>query len=335
MLHSLETQMKSLLNAWMLLLLITFALPCAADEEKAAPAEDTILGEWHLQTMNGELSPKDDAMRLVFEKDGVAKGHMGEDVETWTYKDDQTAATVTLYRADEDDDEAVPEIVVQLKYSFVDDMLVFSYSEGFEEIKMELTRSAEGTKRHQAMRKKQGDRPGRAQQRQSASAMSQIHQGSAAYSNSKKDMMPTSLGVLLPDGFVSPKYLLTPWSKHEVPEGFDEWEDKKKIDWGNTHAGYVYFSAGKKFTSDSKLIVLLELPPNEKAGMITLLFDDNHTETKPYEDADKLIKKQTGHAISEWMQTTSPGTGEMKLPKEDKAGEDVEDDADTDDVVDE
>lgn len=310
-------------NHWMhvlgLFALIGLALPTLPEDEKegAPPEEDSILGTWYLQTMEGEVM--EEPMRLVFQDNNILKIYEGdEEEESGGYRHNQRESTITIY---EQDNPADVEAVIQ--YSFIDDMLVFLISEGpgeDDQERFELTRKPEGTKRHQQARKEMGSgKPGANTARKSMTQLRGLHQGAVTFSASAKDTMPASIGDLVVGDYVTPEYVIPPWSETEVPEGFDDWEDQNKRDWANKNTGYVYLRSKKKLTLDHELLAFFELPASTDQKNIYLLFDDNHSESRPFAEADKLIKKQTGHSIVQWMKTTSPGTGEMKLPE--KEGE--------------
>ena len=155
--------MKIHLTGLALLLLMSAALPIMADDEEK---EETILGAWYAQYGEGEALPKNMTMKIDFKEDGQVIGTMtmeGEepDVQTWKYEHDEEKAKLTLYEVD-DEGNADKEPEVVLKYSFVDDMLIFTYREGpddEEEERMELTRNPEGTERHQKLRAEAAEFP--------------------------------------------------------------------------------------------------------------------------------------------------------------------------------
>lgn len=314
--------MRSQLRTCLTLLLFIAALPAHPDDaaqDEPIPEEDSFMGEWYVQLMEGEVTPLDEPVRLVFEKTGIVRVFEDDDEEevaAYTY--DKAKSTITIVEQDDPTDvEAI------IKYSFVDDMLVMRMTEGGggdEEEIIELTRKPEGAKRHQKMREKRGEvRPGspEALAKQAAEQLRMIHQGAVTYANGMKDeRYPSSMGQLVVGDFITPEYVLSPYSKQLVaPKDFDDWKNEKKIEWVNRHTGYVYLLAGKTMEFDIDLIAVFELPLQAKQKQVRLLYEDNHFVEKPYAEADKLIKKQTGHAIADWMKTTSPGTGEMVLPK--------------------
>ena len=328
--------MKTHLTAWTLLLLFSAALPMSADDAKEqAPDEDTILGTWYAQFAEGEVLPKGMTMKLVFEKDGKANATMSmdeeeDDQEQWQYTHDKESAKLTLYELDDaGNPEAEPEVV--LTYSFVDDMLVFRYKEGpnDEEESMELTRKPEGTKRHQKLRAEQGDEAGDpirgarevAKAMQSSTQLRGIHQGATMYATKNKEIYAPSIGDIVVGDMITPEYALSPWSTTAFPKDFDEWAENKRRQWVNENTSYVYLLTGKKMEFDIDLVAAFELPQKADQEKIRLIFEDNHATAKPYAEADKLIKKQTGYTIEQWMKTTSPGTGKMVLPKKQEAGE--------------
>ena len=298
------------------IVLLAGRLPVTAQDDRDTeplPEGDTILGTWYIQVMEGEVT--EDPMRLVFNEDGTVlvseDGVEEEEEESGQYSHDENQSKITIY------ENGRVEAVIQ--YSFVDEMLVFKISDGargHEEERFELTRHPDGTKRHQAVREKRGDGdPAVQARRRSMTQLRGLHQGAVVYANSRKAVMPESIGDMVVGDYIPPTYVIPPWSEAEVPEGFDDWEDQKKRDWTNRNSGYVYLRSEKKLTLDAELIAFFELPASVEQEQVNLLFDDNHIESHPFAEADKLIKKQTGYTIKQWMKTTSPGTGQMVLPE--------------------
>lgn len=136
-----------------------------------------------------------------------------------------------------------------------------------------------------------------------------LHMEAVKFADEHGDMMPESLGHLLVAGGIEPAILLTPWSGHAVPDGIDGWDDEKKIEWANTHSGYVYLAGGKKAEFDSKRIVLFALPPNAEVEKVTSCYDDNRSLAQPFAAVDAEVKAQTGHGIADWLKSPSPGSG--------------------------
>lgn len=321
------------------------------EDEPAAAKDNDILGAWYLQFAEGEALPSEMTMKLVFLKNGRVNAAMsnGEDdaeEEVMQYTHEKEDATLSIYDVDDEGNVAEePEVV--LNYRFVEGMLLFRYTEqgSDDEKTMELTRKPEGTKRHQKLRAGQGDAIGEepvdepieepidepsktirggkdlAKAMQSTTQMRGLLQGSVTYAfgnKAVKEGYPPSIGDLLVGDYVTPAYVLSPWSETTVPTGFDDWADEKKITWANTNAGYVYLLAGKTVSLDAKLIAMFELPLSAKQEQVRLLFDDIHTESLPYAEADALIKKQTGQTLDVWMKTKSPGTGAVPAAAEGK-----------------
>jgi hypothetical protein len=327
--------MKKHLSVWTMFLILSAALPMSADEEQK---KDTILGQWYVQvggTADDQLvfGPSF-SMQINFDEDGLVHFLMkmeGEerDADTQKYEHDKKKATLTIYERDEEG-EVNEEPAGVFHYSFVDDMLVFRFKEGDEDVRMELTRQPEGTERHKKMRQEQGETAGGAVQSaretaramQSATQMRGLHQGAVTYANSFKNNYPSSLGEMLPGDYFTPEYVLTPWSETKVPEDIDDWTDAKKVEWVNKNTGFVYLLAGKKVTLNSELIGLFELPRSSDQKMVRVLYEDNHIESLAYAEADELIEKQTGHTLKQWMKSISPGSGEA--PDDDEKAEDAE-----------
>ncbi|MEM9348455.1 MAG: hypothetical protein AAGB26_17845 [Planctomycetota bacterium] len=302
-----------------LVVLVILALPAFAQDDQETdplPEDDTILGTWWIQFGEDELL--DEPFRLVFEKNGTVKVYEdGDREETAGYLLDENQSKITIY---EDNDPTDIEVVI--KYSFVDDLLIFLISDGDgrgeHEERFELTRNPEGTEQHQRARKDLGEgKPGVHTARKTMTQLRGLHQGAVTFSVSAKDTMPPGIGELVVGDYVTPEYILPPTSKKKVPKGFDDWEDAKKRDWANKNTGYVFLRASEKVTLDIELIAFFELPASKDQKSVYMVFDDNHAESHPYADADKLIKKQTGYTLEQWMKSKSPGTGAAP-PKEEK-----------------
>ncbi|MEM6258885.1 MAG: hypothetical protein AAGI37_11285 [Planctomycetota bacterium] len=305
-----------------LVVLVMLASSAFAQDDQAAeplPEDDTILGTWYVQLDDDEVM--EEPLRLVFEEDGTVKVYEdGDHQETAGYLLDENQSKITIY---EDNDPTDIEAVI--KYSFVDDLLIFLINDGDgrgeHEERFELTRNPEGTERHQRARKDLGEgKPGVNTAKRSMTQLRGLHQGAVTFSVSAKDTMPPGIGDLVVGDYVTPAYILPPNSKTKVPKGFDDWEDDKKRDWANKNTGYVFLRANKKVTLDTELIAFFELPASKDQKNVYLLFDDNHAESHPYADADKLIKKQTGYTLEQWTKSKSPGTGQAPPKEGDEKG---------------
>ena len=153
---------------------------------------------------------------------------------------------------------------------------------------------------------------------QSSTQMRGMHQGGVTFAQSNRNKMPSSIGELVIGDFITPEYALAPWSEHTVPDDFDEWSEREKVDWVNAHTDYAYIDPGHTVDLDTEAIVFVELPPTLDTETVGLLFRDNHAERLDFEEADELVREQTGHSIADWMQSTSPGTGQVILPQEEE-----------------
>ena len=138
-----------------------------------------------------------------------------------------------------------------------------------------------------------------------------FHSAAVVMANKQGGMMPESLGHIVIASTIEPSDALSPWSGQEVDEGFAGLSDEQKIEWINTHSGYVYLGAGQKSEMDSKRIVIFALPKSKSDEKIIVCYDDSRATPEPYADVDKQIQSQTGHSIAEWMEAASPGAGKM------------------------
>lgn len=140
-----------------------------------------------------------------------------------------------------------------------------------------------------------------------------IHQAVIEYSVEHKDMMPDSLGHLMVSEFSEHNAgdLLGPQAVHDVPSDFDSWDDEKKIQWVNTHSGFVYLGSGQNASMDSERVLLFELPASMDAEQVTACFEDGRALAQPYTEINLIVKEQTGHSIADWTNAAAPGAGQM------------------------
>ncbi|MEM9348456.1 MAG: hypothetical protein AAGB26_17850 [Planctomycetota bacterium] len=305
------------------LILLAITLPVWAEEAgKKADEKPTIYGVWYLQSAMDEMVPAG-TMKIDFTKEGVVRAYQDdEEDDTNPFKIDQDKSEIVLYESDGE------EVEVTLSFAIKDGVLTLTGEEEFDGEKfafsMELTRNPEGTEKHQQAREAQGDDDNplsrarsTARAMQSSTQMRGIHQGAVTASTIQKGAYPPSIGAMLVEDYFTPEYVLSPWSEVEIAEDFDDWPKQKKIDWANTNTSYVYLLAGKKEQLNPEIIALFEIPSSADQEKVRVAFEDNSVQAMSFEDADKLIKKQTNVSLKEWMTTTSPGTGEY-LPPEDE-----------------
>lgn len=293
----------------------------ADDDAEPLPEEDTILGTWYVQFMEDEVMPLDEQLRLVLNEDGSVKLYQGEEEdESGKYTHDKQAATITIY-----DGRNPADIEAVLKYSFADDMLVVRYTEGPanadnepEEV-MELTRKPEGTKRHQALREKQGDQPS---QKKRMLQLRQLFMGVMTY-HAGLGKSPDSIGDMVVGEYLTLESAVPQSAQDKLPKDFKDWKKQAKSDWINQHTDCVYIKLilNHPQVDSSGSIAIFELPANKEQENVVMVFGDGHSEVKSYKEADRKISKQTGHTLEQWMKTTQPGSGKMVLPKKQDAGD--------------
>ena len=303
-------------HATLILALFCFALPALADgveSDEPLPEEDTFMGEWYVQTMEGEVTPLDEPVRIVFEKTGVVRvfeGDDGEEAMAYTY--DEAKSTITIV---EQDDPADVEAIIT--YSFIDDMLVMRIKEGRgeDEEVIELTRKPEGTKRHQKMRKESGDKPTKRELMQRMMDLRQLYMGAMTY-HADQGKMPASIGDIVVSGYLALKGAVPKSAQDKLPKDFKDWKDPAKRDWINQRTGCVYLQVDLEGPEPEGQIAIIELPFGKDQDTITLIFADGHGEMMTRKVADPEIKKQTGHTLDEWIKTATPGSGKMVVPEE-------------------
>lgn len=319
---SMGTPMQPHRRICLALILLAMMLPAWAEEaEKQADDKPTIYGVWYLQSAMEEMLPAG-MMKIDFTKDGVVRAYQDDEQDdTNPFKIDQDRSEIVLYDSDGE------EVEVTLSFAIKDGVLTLTGEEEFDGEKivfsMELTRNPEGTKQHQQAREAQGDGENplsrarsTAYAMQSSTQMRGIHQGAVVAAQSRRGAYPPSIGAMLVEDYFTPEYALSPWSEVGIAEDFDDWPSQKKIDWANANTSYVYLLAGKKEQLDPEIIALFEIPRSADQEQVRVAFEDNSVQAMPFEDADKLIKKQTNVSLKEWMTTTSPGTGEYLPPEE-------------------
>lgn len=305
-------------------LFVIAALPAPGQEPAA---EDPPLGKWYMQAINGEVMPGNMSVSIDFRDDGkvyameVFEDEPDDSPEVNPYQHDAEQKTITITDAGNE---------VTFSYRVEDGILTLTGSEGGEQIALELTRNREGAERHQRLRTNPpkrhpvnvGGPSQRARQMQSMTQLQGIHQGLIIYSQGNKEKYPPDLGVLLPGDYVTADYLLAPWSPVEVPEDIDDWTDERKAQWSLEKTSYAYVAGGQKFAGEAEKVVLFELPLYAGTEKIGVCFDDNHTESMSYEEADALIKEQTGKDLMQWMEAM--GREQIAWPPAEEPGEDAE-----------
>lgn len=288
-------------------------LPDAADDNTEGagdlPEEDTILGTWHVQVMEGELMPEDESIRIIFKKDGTVFVYEGDrEEEAGGYLHNEERAEIKIF---EDNDPTDIEAI--LKYSFVDDMLVMHVIEDpgqgreNDEQVIELTRNPEGTERHQAMRAKRGDKPGPRERMRRMAQMRQLFMAAMAYSLDQNNM-PASIGDLVVGEYIELQAALPASAKEKLPKDFGEWKGPARRDWINQNAGCVFLKFDLKAANTDKLVAIFDVPTKDQE-QVTLIFGDGHAELLALEEADKRIKTQTGTSLAQWAKSKSPGSG--------------------------
>jgi len=147
------------------------------------------------------------------------------------------------------------------------------------------------------------------------------------FSNSKMSVFPDSAGDLIRLQYVRPEQFLSPWSDQTLPDNFDEMPEQERVDWINEHTDYVYLISGRRIRGDDTIIAF-ELDPRGKLDDVAIAMYRDVSEKGerydwgrpvprgaapriPYDEADALIKAQTGYSIEEWHDAELPGAGLM------------------------
>jgi len=293
-------------------------LPRAAEgagDAEDLPEEDTIMGTWYVQVMEGELADPEEQIRIVFEKTGTVRVfESGNEDDVTKFSHDKEQSKITIY---EDNDPTDVEAIIE--YSFIDDMLVMKVNDdpgrrGDEVVVIEMTRNPEGTKDHQALREKQG---GQASYKKRMMQLRQLYHAAMSY-YADQGKVPDNLGDVVVGKYITPESAVPKPTQDKLPRDFKDWKDQAKRDWINQHAGCVYIKVDltDPQIDSSKMIAIFEIPADKEQDKLILVFGDGHSELLTYKEADREISKQTGHTLKQWSKSPSPGAGTAP-PKED------------------
>lgn len=321
--------MKSHRSLWACALLFACVLPVfaqdvaegAEDSPVAESAEEqTILGVWYIQRSNDRYTPADRPKTLTLGEDGTLVLEMGGDPRRMAFVLDPDNATLTVT---EDSGEAY-----LLAYRLQDGMLRL---ESVDELGnpdgsdvMELTRNPEGTQTHQRIRAEIAaaprPEPDMTRRMDMMQRMLNIMQGVRAYAADHNDKAPDSLGELVVQGYIQVADTFVPGSEQPLPNGYPVWQDAQRMEWINAHTTFAYFGAGHRLGVDMPEVLVMELPPHVYVRNVQVLRGVGGTTGVRFEELDEQLTEQTGHGIAQWMETASPGSGEMVLPAEQERG---------------
>jgi Ca-activated chloride channel family protein len=139
-----------------------------------------------------------------------------------------------------------------------------------------------------------------------------IHQGMLFYAQSHDGKYQTTIAPLLEADYITREYIVSPQDTTQSPDGFDSWSRQKKANWLNENSSYVIIPSGE-FTNDSEKVVGFEKPTQGKAG-VSVIFDDNHEEFMPADEAKKLIRHQTGKSVDQLASDMAEGGAGTRFP---------------------
>ncbi|MEM9345770.1 MAG: hypothetical protein AAGB26_04040 [Planctomycetota bacterium] len=288
--------------------------------EDDADTNDVFIGTWYQQPMSDQFGTS--ANRDPDQPDFVSLKRLNKDGTydiTWgklefsgKYKHDNKKRVLSFYSDKE-------RLISEMSYVIKDEVLVLKNVNHERDIS-EYTRNKEGTEEHQRRRTERHHAPTRKLGNQSMTNMHHIHTAVVTFSDSNRSTYPSGIGETIEFLDVDNQMqFLLPWSKTDLPEGFAQWEQNKKMDFVDKNTGYVFLLAGQPVKLDRKRISLLELPTSDKTKTVSVMFEDRRGRVMPYDEADKLVKDQTGLSISAWR--GSPVPGQATPPKQEEADE--------------
>lgn len=286
---------------------------------KPEPVKEKLDGLWYEQVYRGVIVHHKDGKPLTLEVagDGVYRGPSDDSYLVETPFDHDPQSQFFSLRSPTSDYEE------KYQYSFDDEGVLSVWQpmqDGSRRKERQYTRNIEGTVAHQKTRAADLLPYGGKQQRYSQESLRIIAWSSYRHSQSKQSIFPDSIGFLVAKNYFPPDRTLAPWSDKSMPEQFNDLPEPDQIDWINHHSGYVYLAGGKRVRGGDQLIAF-ELVPVGKLDQVGIAtFSDvlakqrqKQTRRIPYDQADTLVKAQTGYSIAQWQNAKSPGTGQMTL----------------------
>ncbi|MFI4860039.1 MAG: M56 family metallopeptidase [Phycisphaerales bacterium JB063] len=283
--------------------------------------DDELLGMWYIQKLGGEWVPTDETDSFDITDDGLIQARGRSEAEIRYRIDTDRQRLVLLDQRGEPDaflGYTVEQGVLVLTNQRADGSIGVD-PRAIESIQIVLTRSQAGNAEHRRMRAQPPDPMGTRAKMRSAQQMRSMYQGLATAARSNRETYPDSVGVLLTGDFVTPEFLLAPWSGIEVPGDYREWNDERKAAWAEANCSYAFILPGERVTLDTEKVILFELPLVADMERIGVCYEDNHTNSLPYDEADALILEQTGRDLMGWMEHM----GREQRPAPDEADEAV------------
>ena len=144
-----------------------------------------------------------------------------------------------------------------------------------------------------------------------------ITQAMAVYAEVNQNQLPDNFAVLIEDNYIVPETLLaTGVSNAEAWEALEQVDqtDVAALDrWAREHGSFVMVP-GTKNDTDAGMVLVFQKPSHSWGEGISVAWGDTHVTFEPMENAEAILKKQTGKTLEQLVEAYESG----------KAGEDAE-----------
>ncbi len=110
--------------------------------------------------------------------------------------------------------------------------------------------------------------------------------------------MPSEPGILLLGDYFTAEYVLHPISPTTVPDDFRDWPAERRRAWVNENASYVIVP-GLVDDMDTQRVAAFENPEATGGQHISVVFNNNHVQTMPVDEARATIEQQTGMTLEQ------------------------------------
>ncbi len=131
-----------------------------------------------------------------------------------------------------------------------------------------------------------------ANQMKSLTQLRGIQQGMTLAAQNNEDKYPTDIGELVTKNYVTPQYLVSPWSDTQVPPDIGSWSPQRQAQWARENSSYVFIRPGQKADTSGQEITAYEKPTLGKPT-IGVVHADGRAEQLPVAEAMKLVAGQT------------------------------------------
>jgi hypothetical protein len=146
----------------------------------------------------------------------------------------------------------------------------------------------------------------------SMSNVRQLSMGLMTYAADNDNQWPDDLPTLVEKGYIrNAQVLLSASSGIELPDDFDQREPQEQRDWLLLNSSYVLIPGKEEVNDiDSTKATIFEKPDHAISNRVAIGYGDGHVETHTLEEAEALIKKQTGKSIDELVEAAEARAAE-------------------------